>query len=54
MLALSHTKQRNGLSHPSLNQLMRIVLLGPQKLDNRSWEDVIDTFRDSCQRRIDL
>ena len=36
MLTLLHTKQRNGLTPSSLDQLMQIMLLGPQRLDNKS------------------
>ena len=33
---------------------MRIVLLGPEKCDNRTWKTLVDKYRDMSDRRIDL
>ena len=51
VLTLLHTKQQNSLSPSSLDQLMRIVLLGDEKPD---WEAIVKEFRDSTPRRIEL
>ena len=53
-LNLLHTKQRNSLSVQSLDYLMRLVLLGEEKYDDEKWEVIVDRYRDSAERRIDL
>ena len=54
VLVLLATKQRNCLSPSTLDKLMRIVLLGPEKIDDRTWETLVDKYRDMSYRRIDL
>ena len=54
VLDLLATKQRNFLSPSTLDKLMRIVLLGPEKIDDRTWETLVDKYRDMSYRRIDL
>ena len=54
VLTLLHTKQRNSPSLASLEKLMRIVLQGPEKLNDETYETLVDKFRDSTSRRIDL
>ena len=53
VLTLLHTKQRNSLAVASLDKL-RIILLGPEKFDDATYEALVDDFRDSADRRIDL
>ena len=54
VLGLLATKQRNSLSPSTLDKLMRIVLLGPEKFDDNTWETLVDRYRDMSDRRIDL
>ena len=54
VLTLLATKQRNSLSPSTLDKLMRITLLGPTKLDDTTWETLVDKFRDTKDRRIEL
>ena len=51
---LLHTKHRNSLSARSLEYLMRLVLLGEKKYDDDNWEFIVNRYRDSAQRKIDL
>ena len=39
-------KQRNRLSPKNIDLLMRIVLLGPQKIEDTVWESLIDKYKD--------
>ena len=54
MLNLVHTKQRNRLGVKSLDMLMRIVLVGPKKLDDDVYESLVNKYRDMPDRRIVL
>ena len=54
VLGLLATKQRNYLSRSTLGKLMRIVMLGPEKFDDRTWEKLVDKYRDMSDRHIDL
>ena len=54
VLTLLHTKQRNSLSVSSLEKLMRLVLLGPDKFDEETYDKLVDNFKNSADRRIDL
>ena len=54
VLGLLATKQRDCLSSSTLHKLMRIILLGPEKFDDRTWETLVDKYRDMSNRRIDL
>ena len=42
ILNLVHTKQRNRLAVNSLDRLLRLVLVGPQKLDDDTFEVLIN------------
>lgn len=54
VLTLLATKQRNSLSPKTLDKLMRISLLGPEKLDDKTYDSLVDKFRDMKDRRIEL
>ena len=54
VLGLLATKQGDCLSPSTLDKVMRIILLGPEKFDDRTWETLIDKYRDMSDRRIDL
>ena len=54
MLNLVHTKQRNRLAVKSLDLLMRIVLVGPKRLDDDVYELLVNKYRDMSDRRIVL
>ena len=54
VLNLVHTKQRNRLAVKSLDMLMRIVLVGPKKLDGDVYELLVNKYRDMSDRRIVL
>ena len=54
VLNLVHTKQRNRLAVKSLDRLLRIVLIGPEKLDDDTYEMLINEYRDMIPRRIEL
>ena len=54
ILNLVHTKQRNRLAVNSLDRLLRLVLVGPQKLDDDTYEVLINKYRDKLPRRIEL
>ena len=54
VLALLSTKQRNSLSPESLDMLMHLVLIGPKKFDDETWEELVNIYRDSKNRRIVL
>ena len=49
-----HTKQRNRVAVKSLDRLLRLVLVGPQKLDDDTYEVLINKYRDKLPRRIEL
>ena len=52
-LNLLHMKQRNYLSVRSSDYLVRLVLL-EEKYDDETWEVIVDLYRESAERRIDL
>ena len=54
VLTLMLSKQRNLLSPNSIDKIMRLVLLGPQKFDDATWEQLVDEYRDTKDRRIAL
>ena len=54
ILTLLCTKQRNQLSPKNIDRLMRIILLGPEKIEDAVWESLINEYKDIKERRIDL
>ena len=54
VLGLLATKQRNCLSPSTLDKLMRIILIDPEKFDDSTWKTLVDKYRDMSDRRIDL
>ena len=54
VLTLLATKQRNRLSPRSIDRLMRLVLLGPNEFDDKTWEESVDRFKAFKERCIDL
>ena len=54
VLTLLATKQRNSLSPSTLDKLMRITLIGPPKLEDSTYETLVDRFQDSKDRPIEL
>ena len=54
VLTLLVTKHRNSLAPKSINWLMRLVLLGPNRFDDRTWELLVDKFKDMKDRRINI
>ena len=54
ILNLVHTKQRNRLVVKSLDRLLRIALVGPEKLDDDTYEILINNYRDTLPRHIEL
>ena len=54
VLGLLATKQRNCLSPSTLDKLMRIILIGPEKFNDSTWKTLVDKYRDMSDRRIDL
>ena len=42
ILTLLCTKQRNQLSPKNIDRLMRIILLGPEKIEDAVWENLIN------------
>ena len=53
ILTLLLTKQRNRLLPQNLDRLMRLNLLG-YDFDDKTWELLVDRFRDGKERRVDL
>ena len=54
VLGLLATKQQNCLSPSTLDKLMGIVLLVPEKFNDHTWETLVDKYRDMSDRRTDL
>ena len=54
ILTLLCTKQRNRLSPKNIDRLMRIILLGSEKIEDAVWESLINKYKDIKERRIDL
>ena len=54
VLTLLVTKHRNSLAPKSIDRLMRLVLLGPNTFDDRTWELLVDKFKDTKDRRINI
>ena len=54
ILILLCTKQMNRLSPKNIDCLMRIILLGPEKIEDAVWESLINKYNDIKERRIDL
>ena len=54
ILTLLCTKQRNRLSPKNIDRLMRIILLGPEKIEDAVWESLINKYKDITECRIDL
>ena len=54
VLTLLATKQQNRLSPRSIDRLMRLVLLGPNKFDDETWEELVDRFKAAKEHCMDL
>ena len=54
VLTLLAAKQRKSLSPSTLDKLMRITLIGPPKLEDSTYETLVDRFQDSKDRPIEL
>ena len=54
ILTLLCIKQRNGQSPKNIDCLMRIILLGPEKIEDAVWESLINKYKDIKERRFDL
>ena len=54
VIGLLATKQRNCLTSSTLNKFMRIVLLGLEKFDDRTWKTLVDKYRGTSDCRINL
>ena len=54
ILMLLCTKQRNQLSPKNVDHLKRIILLGPEKIEDNVWESLTDKYKDIKERLIDL
>ena len=54
VLTLLVTKHRNSLATKNIDRLMRLVLLGPDSFDDRTWEILVDKYKDMKDRRIDI
>ena len=53
IITLLCTKQRNRLSPKNIDRLLRIILLGPEKIEDGVWESLINKYKDIKERRID-
>ena len=54
ILTLLVTKQRNSLTPKSIDRLMRLVLLGPEEIDEATWDVLVDQYKNMKDRRLDL
>jgi hypothetical protein len=54
ILNLVHTKQRNRLLVPSLDKLMRLVLVGPAKFTNNEYKLLLEKYNAMGNRRLEL
>ena len=54
VLTLMLSKQRNLLSLNSIDKIICLVLLGPQKFDDAMWEQLVDEYPDTKDRCIAL
>ena len=51
ILTLLCTKQMNWLSPKNIDHLMRIILLGPEKIEDTVWENLINKFKGSVANK---
>ena len=54
ILTLLCKKQRNRLSPKNIDHLMRIILLGLEKIEDTVWESLTNKYKDIKERRIDI
>lgn len=52
VLNLVHTKQRNRLAVKSLDRILRIALVGPDKLEDDTYEVLINNYREKPRRIV--